>query len=74
MKTKIKVLDVHIYNKETGSMRIVSLVSETNLTFKQATEKLELPETEKVIDIKKETKVIDIPLDIIIDILNNTKE
>ena len=74
MKTKVKVLEVHIYNKELGNMRVEKLVSETNLTFKQATEELELPETERVIDIKKDTKTIDIPLNIIIDILNNTEE
>lgn len=74
MKTKVKILEVHIYNKEIGSMRIEKLVSETNLTFKQATKELELPEKERVIDIKKDTKTIDIPLNIIIDILNNTEE
>lgn len=74
MKTKVKVLEVHIYNKELGSMRIEKLVSETNLTFKQAAEELKLPETERVIDIKKDTKIVDIPLNIIIDILNNTEE
>lgn len=74
MKTKVKVLEVHVYNKEKGEMTITKLVSEKNLTFKQATEELELPENERVIDIKKETKTIDIPLYIIIDILNNIEE
>jgi len=74
MKTKVKVLEVHIYNKELGNMRIERLVSETNLTFKQATKELELTEKERVIDIKKDTKIVDIPLDIIIDILNKTEE
>lgn len=74
MKTKVKVLEVHIYNKENGTMRIERLLSETNLTFKQATKELELPETERVIDIKKDTKIVDIPLDVIINILNKTEE
>lgn len=74
MKTKVKVLEVHVYNKEKGEMRIERLVSETNLKFKQATEELELSETERVINIKKDTKTIDIPLNIIIDILNKKEE
>lgn len=67
METNLKkILEVYVYNKEKGEMTIEKLVSEKNLTFKQATEELELSENERVIDIKKEIKTI--------DILNKTKE